>query len=100
MKKPDSIYDENGKQIYTPNSFRRIPDSYTPKFKVGDKVVFNGQTKEQQNWGGNSDASHLIVGREYIVEGVVTHSWHTKLMLRYVTGKFNSVCFSLVGSEL
>ena len=38
--------------------------------------------------------------REYVVEGVAFHSWHTKLQLRYVEGRFNSVCFGLVGSEL
>ena len=77
-----------------------IPAGYVPKFKPGDRVIFNGQTEEQRRWGGNSDASFLIVGHEYIVETVATHSWHTKLGLRHVTGRFNSVCFGLVGSEL
>jgi hypothetical protein len=71
--------------------------NYQTSFKPGDIVVFNGQTKEQKNWGGNDDAnSYLILGREYEVETVVTHSWHTKLILRYVSGRFNSACFGLV----
>ena len=70
------------------------------KFKVGDIVVFRGQSDAQRRWGGNDDANILTKGREYIVEGVALHSWHTKIQLRYVEGRFNSVCFGLVGSEL
>ena len=67
-------------------------------FMPDDVVVFTGQTKEQQNWGGNDDANEfLIVGREYVVESVVRHSQHTKLKLRNKNGRFNSVCFDLVG---
>lgn len=72
-----------------------------PSFKVGDIVVFRGQSDAQRRWGGNDDANIILTkGREYIVEGVAFHSWHTKLQLRYVEGRFNSVCFGLVGSEL
>ena len=71
-----------------------------PRFKVGDIVVFRGQSDAQRRWGGNDDANILTKGREYTVESVAFHSWHTKLRLRYVEGRFNSVCFGLVGSEL
>ena len=71
---------------------------YTTEFNVDDVVVFNGQTEEQRRWGGNDDANEfLIVGKEYIVESVVRHTWHTKLKLRNKNGRFNSVCFDLVG---
>ncbi len=72
-----------------------------PSFKVGDIVVFRGQSDAQRRWGGNDDAEAILTkGREYTVESVAFHSWHTKLRLRYVEGRFNSVCFGLVGSEL
>ncbi len=74
---------------------------FTPKFKPGDKVIFNGQDEHQRRWGGNDDANlFLTVGQEYVIESVAAHSWHTKLRLRYIDGRFNSVCFGLTGSEL
>lgn len=72
--------------------------SYSPEFREGDTVVFRGETEAQRRWGGNDDGqSLLIVGRTYVVEKVETHSWHTKLHLAHVRGRFNSVCFGLVG---
>lgn len=68
-------------------------------YRVGDVVVFRGQTKEQRNWGGNDDANtKLVVGQEYIVSKVETHSYHTKLHFENVEGRFNSVCFGIVGA--
>ena len=71
-----------------------------PSFKVGDIVVFRGQSDAQRRWGGNDDANILNKGQEYVVEGVAFHSWHTKIRLEHVEGRFNSVCFGLVGSKL
>lgn len=72
-----------------------------PPFMVGDIVVFRGQSDAQRRWGGCDDAhDSLVKGGEYVVEGVAFHSWHTKIQLRHKTGRFNSVCFRLVGSEL
>ena len=63
-----------------------------------DIVVFTGQSEAQRRWGGNDDANEfLIVGKEYVVESVVIYSQHTKLKLRNKNGRFNSVCFDLVG---
>ncbi len=91
-----NIYDKNGKQLLDPMSLRPIPASFTPAFKAGDVVVFKGQSEEQRKWGGNADAnSYLIVGQEYVVSSVEVRSWHTKLSLSNVTGRFNSVCFTL-----
>ena len=67
-------------------------------FQPDDIVVFTGQSEAQRRWGGNDDANEfLIVGKEYVVESVVIHSQHTKLKLRNKNGRFNSVCFNLVG---
>ena len=69
---------------------------HMPQFQEGDTVVFKGQTDEQRDWGGNDDAAFALqVGRTYTVEKVEEHSWHTKLYLKYVAGRFNSVCFGL-----
>jgi hypothetical protein len=69
---------------------------FTPQFHKGDTVVFTGQTVEQRRWGGNSDANEVLTkGSTYTVEKVEVHSWHTKLHLVGVTGRFNSACFGL-----
>ncbi len=66
-------------------------------FKVGDYVKFIGCSKEQVNWGSNDDPNGLLfVGDTFYVEKVEVHSQHTKLTLRGVYGKFNSVCFSKI----
>jgi hypothetical protein len=68
------------------NSFRDI--------KEGNYVKFVGCTREQANWGNNTDPENLLVpGGIYFVEQMITKSSHTKLILRGVEGKFNSVCF-------
>ena len=65
------------------------------KFEVGDTVRYLGCTLEQQRWG-NTDFPPCIVDREYIIEKVEVRSQHTKVSLKDICGKFNSVCFSLV----
>ena len=66
-------------------------------FRSGDKVKYTGSIEEQVRWGGNDNPKGLLfVGDIYYVEKVEIHSWHTKLHLRGVRGKFNSVCFEKV----
>jgi hypothetical protein len=63
-------------------------------FKAGDKVRYTGSIEEQVRWGNNDNpVGILIEGDVYYVERVEVHTWHTKLYLRGVYGKFNSVCF-------
>ena len=63
---------------------------YTP----GDKVKYIGCTEIQIKWGSNTDPNGILnIGDEYYIENVESHSQHTKLMLRGIEGKFNSVCF-------
>ena len=63
-------------------------------FRLGDKVIYLGCTEEQIRWGGNDDPSKILIeGAVYYVEKIEVHSSHTKLTLRGVYGKFNSVCF-------
>ena len=65
--------------------------------KAGDHVKFLGCSREQIAWGRNDDPNpHLFVGDTYYVEHVYVHSQHTKIELRGVKGKFNSVCFEVV----
>jgi len=65
---------------------------------AGSIVRYIGCSQEQINWGNNDDPrSFLIIGHRYYVEHVEHHSQHTKIELRGVTGKFNSVCFQVVG---
>ena len=66
-------------------------------FKVGDKVIYLGCTEEQTNWGGNDDPSKVLIeGCIYYLEKIEEHSSHTKLTLRNILGKFNSVCFEKI----
>lgn len=68
--------------------------------KAGDTVKFVGCSLEQVQWGCNDDPNGvLFVGDRYYVEHVHIHSQHTKIELRGVYGKFNSVCFEVVANE-
>jgi hypothetical protein len=67
------------------------------RIKAGDTVKFLGCSREQIQWGNNDDPNpHLFVGDKYYVEHVHIHSQHTKIELRGIKGKFNSVCFEVV----
>ena len=62
--------------------------------EIGDKVRFTGCSESQRNWGGNDDPTgKLVYGHACTVSDVEVHSWHTKISLAGVEGKFNSVCF-------
>ena len=68
-------------------------ESYRPV--VGDVVTYNGYTPEQVCWGSNDTPYMLIIGRQYVIEYVEPHSSHTKVSIRGVVGRFNSVHFTL-----
>jgi hypothetical protein len=66
-------------------------------FKFGDNVRYIGCSQEQINWGSNDDPRGVLIeGDKYFVEKVEVHSMHTKLHLRGIYGKFNSVSFEKV----
>ena len=65
------------------------------ELKPGDVVTYNGWTEEQVKWGNNDTPYMLIVGRQYVIESVDVHKWHTKVTLERIKGRFNSVHFSL-----
>lgn len=67
-------------------------------FNVDDKVIFIGATDEQVAWGNNDDPRFILIPNTvtYVVENVEVHSQHTKLTLKHINGKFNSVCFEKV----
>jgi len=65
--------------------------------KVGDQVKFIGCTKEQVYWGNNDDPNSILhLNDLYYVESIEVHSQHTKLELKGIGGKYNSVCFEKV----
>jgi hypothetical protein len=77
---------------------RKLNLSYR-EIKEGDYVKFVGCTREQINWGNNTDPENLLVpGGVYFVQQMIVKSSHTKLILRGVEGKFNSVCFERLGN--
>jgi hypothetical protein len=66
-------------------------------FRSGDNVRYTGSIEEQVRWGSNDNPTGILIeGDVYYVERVEMHSWHTKLYLRGIRGKFNSVCFEKV----
>lgn len=66
-------------------------------FKVGDIVKYIGCSTEQVRWESNDDPRGVLIeGNKYYVERVEVHSWHTKLHLRGICGRFNSVSFEKV----
>jgi hypothetical protein len=64
------------------------------RIKRGDLVKFIGCDKYQINWGNNDDPNKLLkIGEKYIVTNVDVRSYHTKISLEGIEGRFNSVCF-------
>jgi hypothetical protein len=67
------------------------------ELRSGITVKYIGCSQEQINWGSNDDPRNILfVGDKYYVEHVEHHAYHTKIELRGIKGKFNSVCFELV----
>lgn len=65
--------------------------------KQGDKVIFTEADDDQVNWGSNNDPRKILkLGEQYEVEKVEVHSWHTKVWLVGIEGKFNSVHFKTI----
>jgi hypothetical protein len=65
--------------------------------KQGDVVVFTGASDEQVRWGSCDDPrDKLVVGESYTVSEVEEHSWHTKISVVGVCGRFNSVSFTVI----
>jgi hypothetical protein len=63
-------------------------------FRAGNLVRYIGCTQDQINWGSNDDPRGILIeGDKYYVESVDVRSHHTKLTLRGISGRFNSVCF-------
>lgn len=58
------------------------------------KVMYIGASQEQINWGGNDDPRPLLTeGAIYEVEKREVHSYHTKISLKMIEGKFNDASF-------
>lgn len=58
------------------------------------KVKYIGASDAQVNWGHCDDPRNVLIeGEMYEVEAEDVHTWHTKLSLVGLDGKFNSVCF-------
>lgn len=64
-------------------------------FTENQKIKYIGCTKEQINWGSNDDPTNILTVNEiYEIEKIDVHSQHTKLTLKGISGRFNSVCFT------
>jgi len=63
---------------------------------VGDNVRYLGYTKEQVLWGNNDTPYMLILDRIYEIANVKVHRQHTKVQLKGIIGKFNSVHFQVI----
>lgn len=62
--------------------------------KHGDKVVYIGSTDSQVNWGASDDPrGKLARGNQYVVDETEIHTWHTKVRLVGIEGRFPSVSF-------
>lgn len=65
--------------------------------EVGDKVKYTGCSDMQRQWGGCDDPRGILtIGSEYIISAVKVHSWHTKVSLKGIDGRFQSTCFDVV----
>lgn len=61
------------------------------------KAKYTGNvSKEQINWGGNTDPSGILKeGEIYNVVSIEVHSYHTRIFLEGKPGYYNSVWFDL-----
>jgi hypothetical protein len=66
------------------------------RINVGDNVRYLGCTKEQIAWGNNDNPYMLILDRIYEIADVDVHRQHTKVQLKGIIGKFNSVHFQVI----
>jgi len=64
--------------------------------KKGDNVRYLGYTQEQVRWGNNDCPYMLILDRIYEISDVEVHRHHTKVQLKGILGKFNSVHFQVI----
>jgi hypothetical protein len=82
-------------QIYR-DTWPNIGWAKMDRIRAGNYVKFTGCSPEQVAWGCNDDPNGvLFLGDKYYVEHVYVHSQHTKIELRGIKGKFNSVCFEV-----
>lgn len=63
--------------------------------KEGLRLKYTGNVSEEQiHWGGCTDPREVLTpDKEYEVEEVIVHSWHTKIIVKGIDGKFNSAWF-------
>lgn len=53
-----------------------------------------GVSRESIQWGGHTDPTGILdVGKDYKVERIDVHSYHTRIYLVGISGYFNSVWF-------
>lgn len=64
--------------------------------QIGDNVKFLGYIKEQVLWGNNDTPSMLILDHVYEIVDVDVRRQHTKVQLKDIDGKFNSVHFQVI----
>ena len=59
-------------------------------------ITYLGCTEGQIRYGGHNDPRPLLrVGEEYEIVSCEVHSWHTKIELDGIDGRFNSTCFDV-----
>jgi hypothetical protein len=60
-------------------------------------VRFVGASDAQVGWGSNDDPRAILVVNEvYELDRIEVHSWHTKISLKGVVGKFNDASFEYI----
>jgi hypothetical protein len=71
------------------------------KYKLGSKVVYQGATDIQVNWGQSDDPRGiLIIGEAYEIQGIEIHKSHTKLSFVGVNGRFGASSFKVLDIKL
>lgn len=61
---------------------------------MSEKLIYTGCSDAQVSFGGHDDPRGVLIeGQAYEVERREVHSWHTKITLKGIPGRFNSVCF-------
>ena len=58
---------------------------------IGETMTYVGGSDTALIHG--DDTSVLTVGQSYVIEDVFPFNFHTKVSLKDLSGKFNSICF-------
>lgn len=63
----------------------------------GSKVKYIGCSQSQIDFGGHDDPRYILqIGGIFTIEDMRVYNWFTRIKLKGIWGRFNSVCFEKI----